>query len=325
MKRIWIPLLAVVCLLLGVLAATILRRADNADAALRETAVTLEASVSALSAENEGLRTENAGLETALAEAQAETAALAEETAARKAEAQARADEAAALSAALEETKKPARILENRRVTDNTIAAPHAAELRYLLYEPGIETDEPLPLVLFLHGSGGSFDIYDGDTLPTMLTRGWLAPEALVLMPQCPGPAWDTYCEDLMLLLETVAEQYGADRKRISVTGFSLGGVGCFSMLVNYPDYFSAALPLAAKCFPDKCGVITTTPVRILHGEKDKVMDPTSVRQAVEVINAAGGHATLTMLPGEDHLIQQHYLDDGGEPLEWLIAQRRPD
>ena len=41
MKRIWIPLLAVVCLLLGVLAATILRRADDADAALRETAETL--------------------------------------------------------------------------------------------------------------------------------------------------------------------------------------------------------------------------------------------------------------------------------------------
>ena len=157
------------------------------------------------------------------------------------------------------------------------------------------------------------------------ITRGWLAPEALVLMPQCPGPAWDTYCEDLMLLLETVAEQYGADRKRISVTGFSLGGVGCFSMLVNYPEYFSAAVALAAKCFPEKCGVITSTPLRILHGEEDASMDPSSVKEATEVINAAGGSCTLTMLPGEGHLIAQHYLDEGGELIDWLLAQRRAD
>ena len=325
MKRFLIPLGLILCLLIGALAATILHRANSADEALRAELASLETSVSELSAENGALRSEALGLQTKLDSARAEASELREENAALEAEAKERAEASEALALELEEKTLPERIRENRRVTEHTLATAHAKELRYLLYEPGVKSDEPLPLVLFLHGSGGILDIYDGDTLPTMLTRGWLCPEALVLMPQCPGMSWDPYCEDLMELLESVAQTYGADRKRISVTGFSLGGVGCFSMLVNYPTYFSAAMPLAAKCFPDKCGEITTTPLRIYHGEKDPVMEPYSVTAATEVINAAGGECTLIMLPGEEHLIQQHYLDEGGEPIEWLIAQRRPD
>ena len=96
---------------------------------------------------------------------------------------------------------------------------------------------------------------------------------------------------------------------------------------MNGEDYlktdFSGAVALAAKCFPEKCGVITSTPVRILHGEKDSVMDPTSVKAAVEVINDAGGQCELTIYPGEGHMIQQHYMDDGGAIVAWLTAQHR--
>ena len=317
MKRILIPILLALCLLLGVLAAAIHYRAKRAEESLR-------AEISELSAENGALRSEALELQTALDGARAEASETREANAALIAEAQERAETSEALALELNEKTLPDRIRANRRVTEHTMATAHASEFRYLLYEPGVASDEPLPLVLFLHGSGGILDIYDGDTIPTMLTRGWLCPNALVVMPQCPGTSWEPYCEDLMELLESVAQTCGADRNRISVTGFSLGGVACFSMLVNYPTYFSAAMPLAAKCFPEKCGEITTTPLRIYHGEKDPVMDPSSVMAATEVINAAGGECTLIMLPGEEHMIQQHYLDEGGEPIEWLIAQRRP-
>ena len=156
-----------------------------------------------------------------------------------------------------------------------------------------------------------------------MLARGWLSPDALVLIPQCPTEDWTPYCADLLELTEAVIDQYGAARARVSVTGFSLGGIGCFALLTRYPDYFAAAMPLSALCDPGACAVITSTPVRILHGEKDRSMDPAYVTMANDVINAAGGHSTLTFLPGEGHFIQQHYLDDGGEPVEWLISQRR--
>ncbi len=213
-------------------------------------------------------------------------------------------------------------------LTEHALATPHLEAFRYLLYDPGIPTSEPLPLLLFLHGSGGCGtdieDVFSDDTLPTMLQCGWLSPDALVLIPQCPGDSWDPYCEDLMALMEYVTESCGADPDRISVTGFSLGGIGCFTLLCRYPDFFSAAMPISALCGePAACAAITSTPVRILHGELDRSMDSSYVILANDIINAAGGQSTLTFLPGEGHFIQQHYLDNGGEPIRWLISQRR--
>ncbi len=324
MKRFFIPL-ALLCVLTALLAAAILFRAHSTDAAAREAgAALLEADekLQGLTAENEGLRAENGRLKASLDQARAEAAEQREEAAALEEELQQQEEDSAALTAALE---LPGVILESRRFTEHTASTSRFDEFHYYLYEPGVPADGPLPLILFLHGSGGELDIHDGKTLPTMLESGWLSPNAIVLMPQCPDKNWDECHEDVMELLEAVVMEYGADRSRISVTGFSLGGVGTFSMLVNYPDYFSAAVALAAKCFPEKCGVITSTPLRILHGEEDTGMDPSSVKEATEVINAAGGNCTLTMLPGEGHLIAQHYLDEGGELIDWLIAQRRTD
>ena len=321
MKRFFIPL-ALLCVLVAGLAAAILFRAHSTDAAVREADEKLQNTVSGLTAENEELRAESAGLKDSLYDARTEASQAREKAAALEAELQQQKEDSAALTAALE---LPCAILENRRFTEHTASTSRFEEFHYYLYEPGIPADAPLPLILFLHGSGGEKDIHDGKTLPTMLESGWLSPNAIVLMPQCPDKNWDECHEDVMELLEAVVTEYGVDRSRISVTGFSLGGVGTFSMLVNYPDYFSAAVALAAKCFPEKCGVITSTPLRILHGEEDTGMDPSSVKEATEVINAAGGNCTLTMLPGEGHLIAQHYLDEGGELIDWLLAQRRTD
>ncbi len=265
---------------------------------------------------------ENDALRRQLDGAKKDAAALREETA--------RLSEAAK-NAPAEETPEatPAADVRGGSLTLHTLVTARATKLNYLLYAPDGAAGEALPLLLFLHGSGGCGDdpedLYSDDTLPTMLKYGWLRPGALVLIPQCPGDeSWDPYCEDLMELLELVKAQYGADPDRVSVTGFSLGGIGCFTLLCRYPDYFSAAMPVSALCEePSACRAITSTPVRILHGELDTTMDSRYVVLANDIINAAGGHSTLTFLPGEKHFIQQHYLDNGGEPVEWLISQRR--
>lgn len=329
MKRIMIPVLCVLCALalalMGVITLRTRSAAAAADAVQQAALSEAVENSNMLQAENSELRARTEDAEGALDAAQTELAALREENAALSAKTREQAAAAETAEAELAELRLREQILASRSITERSQKTAHVNDFQYLLYDPGVRTGEPLPLVLFLHGSGGCIDIYSDNTIPTMLSRGWLAPNALVLMPHCPGTDWEPYSADIMELLETVITEYGADRNRVSVTGFSLGGVGCFCMLVDYPDYFSAAMPFAAKCFPEKCTSITSTPVRIFHGEKDSNMDPSSVIKATEVINEAGGSCTLTFFPGEGHLIQQHYLDEGGALVDWLIAQRRTD
>ena len=326
MKRILVTLLALLCVLLAVLAALSLRAQQSAPS---EPDAAEPAAPEAVSAESDALRAE---LESARQEAVAlrgENEALSGENEALSGEIARLSDANAALEAELAAPPLSEMILQNRSLTERTLRTAHLDAFRYLLYTPGVTSDEPLPLILFLHGSGGCGtkleDIYSDDTLPTMLKNGWLSPNAIVVMPQCPTSSWDPYIGDLMELLEAVIGELGADRARISVTGFSLGAMACFELLTRWPDYFSAALPISAWCDPAACSVITTTPVRIFHGERDAVMNITYMIEADKVINAAGGQSTLTVFPGEDHFVQQHYLDELGEPVEWLISQRRAD
>ncbi len=323
MKGKAIAALAALCVALALLAAVLGVRCRRVRSALSE-AQARGAALEVLLSDADG---QIDALQGKLDRAESDALALRSDAQIRSDAAQAAEEHAAALESELEPFRRAEAIRENSRITEHAQKTKHLNAFRYLLYEPGVPSDEPLPLLLFLHGTGGCgtdiSDVYADDTLPTMLRLGWLSPDALVLIPQCPEENWTAYCEDLMELMEAVIDEYGADRARVSVTGFSLGGIGCFSMLTRYPDYFAAAMPLGALCDPGACACITSTQVRILHGELDRSMDPLYVTLANDVINSAGGHSTLTFIPGEKHFIQQHYLDDGGEPVEWLISQRR--
>ena len=325
MKKNVILSVAAVCVLIAALAAAgfFAHKASEAERraeASEAEAAALETALAESDAARSSAETEAAELRETLAESDAENEALLDEAAET-------GTRLAAIEAELDAARLAESVRENHTVTENEYATANLPTFRYLLYEPNGEiTSEGLPLLVFLHGSGGSGQdlrlLYADSTLPSFLTDGWLSPNALVLMPQCPGDSWDAIHADLMELIEYVAETKGADSERISITGFSLGGMGCFSMLTHYPEYFSAAAPLASKWNPSSCNVITSTPVHIYHGEFDEVME-NSVTQIRAVINDAGGQCELTIYPGEGHMIQQHYMDDGGAIVAWLTAQHR--
>lgn len=215
----------------------------------------------------------------------------------------------------------------NHTITVHSYDTSGRPDFQFAIYEPnGLDAAEPHPMVVYLHGSGivgkTPEELLAENSLPSFLQEGLLCPNALVLIPLCKSGNWSGCCEDLMELIEYAADTYNADRSRISITGFSLGGIGCFAMLTHYPRYFSAAAPFAAAYTPAACAVITSTPVRMIHGSADTAMG-FDVVEINEIIRNAGGQSELILFSGEGHTVQSHYLDDGGRILDWLTAQRR--
>ena len=296
----------VVCLALGLAGVLHARSA----AALRADAA----------AEEEELTRQLAGEREALKAAEAELEALRAET--EPLRQQLKDTEARLYALELEKS-----IQTNSELTLHPATGEDGDAMQYMLYEPhGLDEAEPHPMLVYLHGSGCCGSdlqmIYGEESLPTRLARKELTPNALVLIPQCRGDSWTDVAGELMELIRTVAEEKGVDTKRISITGFSLGGIGCFSMLVRYPGFFSAAAPFAATYgAPADCAVIDA-PLRIFHGALDDGMG-FNVVQINRIVNDNGGKSKLTLFPSEGHMIQGHYLDDGGEIVQWLISQSR--
>ena len=82
--------------------------------------------------------------------------------------------------------------------------------------------------------------------------RGIVSPalkdlNAIIVAPDCPTRSWsDPAAEQaVMALLQNVMKEYAVDRRRILVTGFSLGGRGTWFMSSRHADLFTGAIPIA--------------------------------------------------------------------------------
>lgn len=122
--------------------------------------------------------------------------------------------------------------------------------IAHALIEPiGAESSEPLPLLVWLHGSGEVWsdeNWFMTKSLPSVFSNWELEGfNAYVVCPHLSGrfgySHWAAgYCEDnLRSLIASLCEEYNIDPNRIYIGGASLGGIGAQHMAVKMSDIFS--------------------------------------------------------------------------------------
>lgn len=132
-------------------------------------------------------------------------------------------------------------------------------------------------LVIYLHG--GSSKGNDNET--QMNEPGisdicsWLVNKkrkSVVLVPQCPkdkswiGPMLDV----LKSLLQSYVDKGIVDD--VYIFGGSMGGTGTWNMLARYPDFFTAAMPVAGNPTGLNAEEISKTPLYTVMGTADRIM-----------------------------------------------------
>jgi len=234
--------------------------------------------------------------------------------------------------------------LEGQDVVDGfhgrTFKAPNGVNMPYRLFIPAQEVQSrPLPMVIYLHGSGGAGtdnlkQISGGNTNGT---HEWTAPEmqsrfsAFVLAPQAPAEArWSAFDSDdlapyaqlVVELLAGVMEEFPVDRDRIYLIGQSLGGIGAWDIAGKRPDLLAAAVPLCGRGNPSKASDFQDLPVWAFHGTLDEVVPVTGSREMVAALKAVGSPIKYTEYPEVGHNVWDHAFRE--ESLStWLFSQRR--
>jgi predicted peptidase len=199
----------------------------------------------------------------------------------------------------------------------------------WAVYVPrGYEQMGPLPVVLFLHGSGESGA--DGVRMaavglgPALLRNPERWP-AIVIFPQKPEnrTLWPAYETPVMEMLQIVLGEFQADRSRVYLTGLSQGGHGTFAFGAKHADVFAALAPVCGFGEPaEVAGAIKDLPIWAFHGLKDNVVPPEKTRAIIEAVKAAGGSPKLTEFPDANHNSWDAAYSDPELP-KWLFAQRR--
>ncbi len=222
-----------------------------------------------------------------------------------------------------------------------------ADTLRYRYIEPlTLEKGKKYPLVLFLHGAGerGS----DNEAQLIHCSRVFTSPvnrldyPCYAIFPQCPEDGYWAYPDrsafalknlpvdfpetDLMKavidLVDSFAETYPVDTRRLYVMGLSMGGMATFDILARHPEKFAAAVPICGAVNVDRLGPEIKSSVRIYHGDADPVVPLYYARAAYWKLLSSGVSVEYKEYPGVGH---NSWDPAVSEPdfLPWMFSQKK--
>lgn len=222
---------------------------------------------------------------------------------------------------------------------------------RYQVYvPPEYDARREWPVILFLHGAGerGEDGLVQTQVgLGTAMRRFVERFPAIVVFSQArPGQVWSGATEEVALrALERTIREFRGDRRRVYLTGLSLGGYGTWRIAANHPELFAALVPIcggvvppARVAFPaealaevgadsDPYGRVarrvSAIPAWVFHGVDDPLVPVEESRTMVAALRRAGGNVRYTEYPDVGHNAWDPAYAEAGL-MPWLLAQRRP-
>ena len=191
------------------------------------------------------------------------------------------------------------------------------ASLGCSLWMPPLENGNAVPLVLALHYGGEVTEHLSMEFLQSLVVPGLKKLGAVIVAPDCPGDGWTDEASEraVLAMLDYAIRNWPIDRRRIVVTGYSLGGIGTWFLAAHHPEIFSAAVPIAGRPVAD--GKLRM-PVYAIHGRRDEVIDLEPTRQAIDILRAEGVNAQLIIIKGATHYETRRFAAPLKGAVEWL-------
>lgn len=184
---------------------------------------------------------------------------------------------------------------------------------RYEVWVPdSYEPSHKWPAILFLHGAGERGD--DGETqtkvgLGAALRNGKVDGAAIIVFPQCPSDdRWTSALgqEIALAALDQTEREFSIDRRRVSLTGLSMGGAGVWMLAAEHPKRWSALAPVCGYIHrpPTVPGVdrpstepfakfarrLPRIPIWIFHGSDDPVVPVSESRSMAGALGVRAGY-----------------------------------
>ena len=190
---------------------------------------------------------------------------------------------------------------------------------------------KPLPVILFLHGSGeskggGKMPVEQGFCNGHVQKQAKRFP-AIVVVPQCETrrTGWGAKSPDglrAIAMLDATIKEYKCDEGRQYLTGLSMGGYGAWSIAAAYPERWAAVVPVCGGGDPADAPKIKDLPIWVFHGDADAAVKVERSRDMVAALKAAGGKPRYTEMAhvGHNSWDAAYSVD---ELYSWMFAQKK--
>jgi predicted peptidase len=215
----------------------------------------------------------------------------------------------------------------------------------YRLFKPEANASGKLPLVIYLHGSGGLGDDNQKQmglgnifgtrvfalaenqkrfpcyVLAPQTDRGW-ARYDVSQQPARPIAGLGDGSQMALEVIDALRREFAIDDRRIYVTGQSMGGVGVWNITAYRQNFFAAAIPCCGSAGADDVTRAADTPVWAFHGEADDTVPVATSRERIAALRKIGAHPLYTEYAGVGHNVWEWAYTEPAL-VEWMFAQKR--
>ncbi len=184
-----------------------------------------------------------------------------------------------------------------------------------------------VPLFIHLHGAGARSDSITLGRVEiaskTITKPDWYEEHpCVVLVPTCPPEPMTWGKDEIQTKLESVIDELidslPIDRKRIYLSGYSMGGQGIGKLIERRPDFYAAAVFADGGPKPAWVGKTKTAMWSFYSGERDSSKAP----DLQEKFKKEDVEFRFNILPDVKHNSIHWKLANEPKVWEWLVEQR---
>jgi hypothetical protein len=193
----------------------------------------------------------------------------------------------------------------------------------------------PRALVIMLHGTvvtppgvrPGHARLRPSRLLSCLAEPALHALDPIIIGPRSPDGQWwrESDTAFVLGLVRAVRQRWPEAGAKSVIAGYSNGGIGTWYFARLYPEYFSAAVPMAFSF--DIVGA-SVLPIYAIQGTKDEQFPIKAVRSAILRLKAEGRDVTLNEKSRATHSEMCEYVPELTDAGRWLeqhvFAAARP-
>jgi len=182
------------------------------------------------------------------------------------------------------------------------------ADVKYIVFVPKTyDGKTEMPVILFLHGAGESGT--DGKKQAAVGLGKAIRDKKedfpfIAIFPQSQKGGWGANSAEgkrAMAILEEVEKDYKTDKKRVYLTGLSMGGFGTWSLAVAHPTRWAAIAPICGGGDSKAADKIKDIPCWCFHGDADTAVKVDQSRKMIKALKDAGGSPRYDEYPKVGH------------------------
>jgi predicted peptidase len=181
-------------------------------------------------------------------------------------------------------------------------------DVKYIVFVPKTyDGKTEMPVILFLHGAGETGT--DGKKQAAVGLAKAIRDKKedfpfITIFPQSQKGGWKADSAEgkrAMAILEEVEKEYKTDKKRVYLTGLSMGGSGTWSHAAAYPERWAAVAPICGGGDPKNADKMKNLPCWSFCGDKDNAKLVEGNRKMAKALKDAGAEARYDEYPGVGH------------------------